>query len=298
MSNWQGGPPGGGPPPGNGPPQPGYGPPQQQQPGYGPPQQQPPGYGPPHQQPPQPGYAPALAQGYGSPPVQGYAPQPAQGFGPTQQPQPGYGPPQQPQPGYGPSPQPMVPAAMAAMAGPGAQTVMGVPLQPGERVIYIYKPSYTVDKVMYWICGVLLALVLVGIIFIVLAVLVDKRNPKAQIVTNQRVIEISGKGVVQSIALSDVIELKPKRQQANSGGGGLVGFAIGMAVNAVANSLAERNSMMTPAFWKRTIGIEIIGRTNRIHVQTRDPLKLGPLVARCVYEPGSAETMPAVQHDA
>jgi len=183
------------------------------------------------------------------------------------------------------------------MAG-GAPTVMGIPLQPGERVVYFFKPSYTADKVAMWIVGVLTIVVLIGIVFIVLALTVESRNPRAQIVTNMRVIEISGKGVPTWIPLSDVMDLTPERQKANTGGGGLLGLAISAAVNAVANSMAEKNSKMDPTYWKRTIGINVIGRANRIKVATREPLKLGPFLAHCVFEPGSADRAPTVNYDA
>ncbi len=280
MSNWQGGgpPPGAGQPPqGWGPQQPqqGYGAPQQPQQGYGPPQQQ--GYGPPQQQPQQQGYGPPQQPqgGYGPPqqPQQGYGPpqQPQQGYGPPQQPQQGYGPPQQPQQDYGPQQQQgymgpppgngLFPQGGAPMGWPAgaqgqmvpagmAQSVLGVPLQPGERVVYFFKPSYTGDKIALWVVGVLTVWMLIGIIFIVLALMVDSRNPKAQVVTNMRVIEISGKGVPTWIPLADAVDLTAERQKGNAAGGGLIGLAISAAVSAVQNSLAEKNSKMDPTYWK------------------------------------------------
>jgi hypothetical protein len=278
MSNWQGGGPPGGPPPGSGQPQQGWGPPPQQQ--------------------PQP------QQGWGPPPQQGYGPPPQQGYGPP--PQQGYGPP--PQQGYGPPPnQAMVPQGGAPMGWPGGgamavaggpPTVQGVPLQPGERVLYYFKPSYTVDKVVFWIIGVILLFVLIGIVFIVLALLMDSRHPRAQIVTNMRVIEISGKGVPNWIPLGDAIDLTAERQKSNARGGGLLGYAISAAVNAVANSMAEKNSKMDPTYWKRTIAIHVVGRTQRMKVATKEPLKLGPLLARAIFEPGSADRAPGVAYDA
>jgi hypothetical protein len=190
------------------------------------------------------------------------------------------------------------PGGAPMMAAPGgAPTVLGVPLQPGERVVYFYKPSYTVDKVVYWILGVLLLVCLIGILFIVLAMLVDSRNPRAQIVTTLRVIEINGKGVPNWVALSDATDLTAERQRSNAGGGGLIGLAISAAVNAVANSMAEKNSKMTPSYWKRTIAIHVVGRTQRMKMMTRQPLQLGPLLARCIFEPGAAHRAPAVAYD-
>jgi len=300
MSNWQGGGPPGGPPPGSGPPQQGWGQPQQPQQGYGPPPPQgQQGYGPPPQQ---------AQQGYGPPPQQaqqGYGPPPQQGYGPPPQQQ-GYGPPPQQQ-GYGPPPQQaMVPQGGAQMGWPGGAalavaggppTVLGVALQPGERVLYYFKPSYTVDKVVCWVVGLLTLLILIGIGFIAYALLMERFRPRAQIVTTLRVIEISGKGVPSWIPLADAVDVIAERQQ-GAYGGGLLGVVISVAVAAVANSMAEKNSKMTPGYWKRTVAITVAGRSGRLKVTTREPSKLGPLLARAIFEPGSAERAPGVGYDA
>lgn len=330
MSNSQGGgwsppgaPPGQGPPPQQGygqapAPQQGYGAPPQQQ-GYGPPEAQ--GYAPPQQQ----GYgAPPPQQAYGAPPQQqGYgAPQQQQGYGAPQQQQ-GYGAPdaqgyaqQQQQQPYGAPPQqqgygqaaPMQPygAQAAAPWGGGAAmqsangppTVCGVQLQPGERVIYFYKPSYTGDKVAMWILGVIFAVFIIGFLFIYLAVTTEQRNPKAQIVTNQRVIEVSGKGVPSWFPLADAVDITAERQKNANVGGGLLGYAIGAAVSAIANSMSENKSKMEVAYWRRTIAINIIGRTTgRFRMQSRQPLVVGPFLARCVLEPGSSEVAAPVPYE-
>jgi hypothetical protein len=302
--------------------QPGYGPPPDAQ-GYAPPQQQ--GYGaPPQQQ----GYGapPPQQQGYGAPPQQqGYgAPPQQQGYGPLQQqqqPQPGYGAPdaqqQQQQQSYGGPPQqqgygqaaPMQPYGAPAAAAPwggGAQmqaasgppTVCGVQLQPGERVIYFHKPSYTGDKVAMWILGVLFLVAIIGLLFIYLAVTTEQRNPKAQIITNQRVIEVSGKGVPSWFPFADAMDITAERQKNTNVGGGLLGMAIGAAVSAIANSMAENKSKMEASYWRRTIAINILGRSGaRFRMQTRQPLVVGPFLARCVLEPGSSEMAAPVPYE-
>ena len=176
--------------------------------------------------------------------------------------------------------------------------MMGVPLQPGERVVYFFKPSYTADKVAYIIVGVMLLVVLFGILFIVLALLVDSRNPRAQIVTNMRIIEVSGKGVPTWMPLGDAMDLTAQRQQGSYGGGGLIGAAIGAAVSAIANSMAEKKSKMEPSYWKRTIAIALVGRSGqRLKIMTRQPQVLGPFLARCIFEPGAVERVGPVAYD-
>ena len=42
----------------------------------------------------------------------------------------------------------------------------------------------------------------------------------------------------------------------------------------------------------------MVGRTQRMKVATKEPLKLGPLLARAIFEPGSADRAPGVAYDA
>ncbi|MBK8258152.1 MAG: hypothetical protein IPK82_36485 [Polyangiaceae bacterium] len=293
MSNqgpgWPGGPPGYGPP--GGAPQ-GCG--QAPQQGYGQAPQQ--GYG----QAPQQGYDPAAQQGYGQAPQQGYGQAPQQGYGQAPQQQ-GYA-----QPGMDPSQQygaamggqaPMQAYGQQAMAGAGGGSVLGIPLQPGERVIYFYKPSYTGDKIAFWIIGILTLIVLIGVIFIVLALIHDSRNPKAQIITNMRVIEVSGKGVPTWVALADAVDVEPERQQVQ-GGGGLVGALVSVAATAIANSMADKKSKMDPKYWARGIGAHIMTRSGqKFHIHSRQANIFGPFLARCILEPGAAQMAPAVPAD-
>lgn len=289
MSNqgpgYPGGPPGYGPP--GGAPQQGYGQPQQPQQGYGQPQQ------------PQ--------QGYGQPQ------QPQQGYGQPQQPQQGYGQPQQPQQGYDPAQQqqqqqqygqaPMAGQAQMQqygqqpMQGGGGGSVLGVPLQAGERVIYYFKPSYTGDKIALWILFAFTFWILIGFIFLYMVLTFDKKNPKAQIITNMRVIEIAGTGVPTWMTLAEAVDLEPERQKVQ-GGGGLLGAVISAAATAIADGMANKKSKMDPKYWTRGIAVNIQSRSGqKFRITTRQPLVIGPFLARCIFEPGAAQMAPGVPAD-
>jgi len=307
MSNqgpgYPGGPPGYGQPPG-GAPQQGYGQPQQPQQGYGQPQQPQQGYGQPQQ--PQQGYDPAQQpqQGYGQP-------QPQQGYDPAQQQQQGYGQPQ-PQQGYGqPQQQGYDPAqqqqygqqaqmqqyGQQPMQGGGGGSVLGVPLQPGERVIYYFKPSYTGDKIGLWIVFALTFWFLIGFIFLYMVLTFDKKNPKAQIITNMRVIEVAGTGVPTWMTLAEAVDVEPERQKVQ-GGGGLLGAVISAAATAIADGMANKKSKMDAKYWTRGIAVNIQSRSGqKFRIQTRQPLVIGPFLARCVFEPGAAQMAPGVPAD-
>ena len=290
QGNGNGGPPWGPPaPPQYGPPG-GFAPqqqqPQQQQQGYAPQQQQG-GYGPPGQQ----GYAPQQQQqqqqqgGYGPPGQQGYAPPP------QQQQQQGYGAPNALAPvpgGFGP------PAG--AMAAPGS-TVFGVPLEPGERVVYFKQHNHAVEKWMMIILGVLFLVVIIGLIFIYLGVTAETRNPKAHALTNRRLIYWPGKGPPQSVYFAQITDMEPVRQQAR-GGGGLIGAAIGAAVSAAMNHMANKNEKTSQKYWNRAIGIILVTQQGRVNIPaTGVGPQLGLLTARCVFN-REAEQLPPVQHAA
>lgn len=244
------------------------------------------GYGPPGAA-PQQGYGQA-PQGYGQAP-QGYGQAP-QGYG-----QPGMDPAQQQQQQWGQAPgqAPMAPYGAQAM-GPGGGTVMGVPLQPGERVIYFHKPSYTADKVAMWVMFALTFWILIGFIFLYLALTFEKKNPRAVIITNMRVMEIAGTGVPTWVALADAVDVDPERQGGAAFGGGLVGALVAVA----ADSLANKKSKTDPKYWARGIAAKVATRSGQtFRFVTRQPLVFGPFLARCILEPGAAQMAPAVPAD-
>jgi heat shock protein HtpX len=73
---------------------------------------------------------------------------------------------------------------------------------------------------------------------------------------------------------------------------------IGAAISAVANSMADKTPKFDAAYWKRTLAILVIGRSGaRFELKTRQPLMLGPLLARCILQPGSAEQAPSVPYE-
>ena len=181
------------------------------------------------------------------------------------------------------------------------QTVMGVPLQPDERVIYFSRPRYTGLKVLLWVAGILTLVVLIGIVFIVMALLIDSRLVRAQVLTTRRVIEISGKGVPTILALSDVTHVRAARQQsAESSTESIAELALNRVVLTAAIERANREAALheltDPSYWKDSIGIELVAENQRM--QLGGPLsvrlELGPLLARAVTERGSAEAAPSV----
>ncbi len=191
----------------------------------------------------------------------------------------------------------MVQAGPGAMAA-GGGTVMGVPLEPGERVIWFKRHDYTVDKIILWVLGVLMLVVIIGIVFIILALIHDGRNPRAHVITNRRIIVIDGKGQQQSYALNQIADVEPVRQSAGAGGGGLIGLAVRAAVTAVANHMANQNAKIDPSYWNRTIAVTLTthhGQRLQVPAGLNYGRDFGVTIARAVFM-REAENMPQVQY--
>ena len=173
---------------------------------------------------------------------------------------------------------------------------LGVALMPGERVIYFYKPSYTTEKVMFIILGVLFLIVLIGIVFIILGLRVEKMNPRGQMVTTRRIVWVDGKGQVFSLPFEEAVDLEAEVQRSNANiGGGLVGALVGAAVSAAADAMRQRNAKTDPKFWARAIAVVVLTRAGqKFRIQSKDARNLGPFLAHCVFNPGSQEHAPNV----
>ena len=248
--------------------------------------------------------------GWGGPPQGGggYGPPPGQqgqGYGPPPGQQ-GYGPPPGQQ-GYGPPPGAMVQAPPTGMEPwaqqqqgygmQGAGSVYGMPLEPGERVIYFQRHQYGASKVILIILGVLFLVVLVGALFIYLGLTIEKRSPKAHIVTNRRFIYVPGTGAPQMFPLQQIADLEPERQSAGGGGGGLIGLAVRVAVTAAMNHYSAKNAKVDIKYWARTIAIWVTNlHGQKIKVPAQGGQRLGFVLSQAVLAQ-QAEYMPPVPHE-
>lgn len=173
--------------------------------------------------------------------------------------------------------------------------MLGVPLEPGERVIWFKEHSHTVEKVMMIILGVLFLVILIGLLFIWMGVTADKRNPRAHAITNRRLIFWPGKGGPQFYPVSQIVDVEPERQRAH-GGGGLLGAAIGAAVTAALDHSANKKEKTSAAYWKRTIAMTVVTQQNQ---RVQIPLgpgygaQFGELTARIVFN-REGDSLPAV----
>lgn len=183
---------------------------------------------------------------------------------------------------------------MGAMHATGA-SALGVPLEPGERVVYYQRPNYRAEKTRLVVIGLLTLIVGVGVLFLALALFYDRLNPRAQIVTDRRVIVVDGAGRAKSTALADIADVEAFRQNTRYGASSLLGVAVGAAAAAIANRRANQHDKRSLEYWAHTVVVVAVVRDGRrVGIRTRDGLTLGPLLARCVLSPGFAAQLPGV----
>ena len=167
--------------------------------------------------------------------------------------------------------------------------VLGVPLQTGERVIYYYRHDYTSTKVVLWIVGLLSLIFIIGIFFIISAVILGRKKTGARVVTNLRVISISGDGVPWSMALDEIVDVEAERGQVQNLG------LVGAIATVIGENIADRKSKMTAKYWTRCAVIRIKNRDGQVFgIPADQALVLGPFLAQCIFEPGTAQIAPAI----
>lgn len=203
----------------------------------------------------------------------------------------GWGPPGPPVQQLAPAPHGTAPQQAAA-----APSVLGVALEPGERVVFFRQTSFGFHKAVHWVMGILmLPMFLVGLFFIYVALTAEKNHPTAYAVTDRRFIFFPARGkAAQVIDFRQVGDVSPKRQSPASSGG-----AIGMAAQLAANTQADRAARTHISYWANTIGIDF-----RMHSGTLEVVKTavggcGPYVGLAIGQvfAGQAPQMPSTQHE-
>lgn len=180
-----------------------------------------------------------------------------------------------------------------------AGTVLGVPLEPGERVVYFYRVKFTGSKVGGIIVGIILTPLLIGIWLIYNALNIEKKNPNAYAVTDRRLIFIPGLGKpAEVVDYRQAADVEPQRQDVNAGGG-LVGALASAAVSHVMNKSADKKAKADWNYWDRTIGIKFTmqaGPMRVVNASIGGGRELGFAVGQTWA--GMGQQMPGVQHDA
>lgn len=98
-----------------------------------------------------------------------------------------------------------------AMPGPApmhAPTVARVPLMPGERVLYFRKPDQGMARIWYFIGGLVLLPVLLGIYLFYVGICFEEKENHYWVVTNLRVFTVNARGkILEQIGVPEITNL-------------------------------------------------------------------------------------------
>lgn len=108
-------------------------------------------------------------------------------------------------PQHGPGPGGWGPPAHAPALAP---TVAKASLMQGERVLYFWKPDLGMARVWYFIGGLVLLPVLVGIYLLYVGVAFEEKANHYWVVTNMRLFTVNARGkVLEQIANAEITNL-------------------------------------------------------------------------------------------
>lgn len=190
------------------------------------------------------------------------------------------------------------PPVKTAELVPGAplETVRGVPLEPGERVIAYFEANHKTAKIVHIVIGVVLIPLLFGIALVAYGFLYDRWHLRFAVVTNKRVIMQKGSEPARWLHRDEIVELRSRRESGS--GGGVYGAAAAvhqMAENAKAQKLAKTDAR----YWVNTEAVIVQGKKGALTIGGGvDASAIGRTLARFVHEDGYAESMPTVNYPA
>lgn len=104
-----------------------------------------------------------------------------------------YYPPQAPYPQHAPPPQ--YPQQPYAQPGP---TVWGVPLEPGERVLYYKRHTGQGERIFLFFIGVIFLPILLGLLFLYWGIFYEQTHERVQVITDRRILGITGTRVLKT----------------------------------------------------------------------------------------------------
>ena len=112
-----------------------------------------------------------------------------------------YGQPHYQQNGYSPQqpyPQPYAP-----------QTVWGVPLEPGERVIYYQRLTGIGERLFLFLIGILFLPILVGLLFLYFGVFYEQTHTRVYVITDRRIFSVTGtRKLKEHIRLAEITKIE------------------------------------------------------------------------------------------
>ena len=89
---------------------------------------------------------------------------------------------------------------------PPGPTVWGVPLEPGERVLYYKRHTGSGERIFMFAMGVLFLPVLFGLLLLYWAVFYEETHERAQVITDRRIMGITGTRKLKTVFAASQVE--------------------------------------------------------------------------------------------
>jgi hypothetical protein len=100
---------------------------------------------------------------------------------------------------------------LAEQCSPG-QTVAGIQLRPGERVLYFWKPNRTADRAWTFVGGIVLLPLLIGIYLLYVGFTYADTSNHYWVITNQRIFTVNANARVRDeIGIHEITRLVHRR---------------------------------------------------------------------------------------
>jgi hypothetical protein len=188
------------------------------------------------------------------------------------------------------SPEPPPLEEIALAPGQALETVSGVPLEAGERVLFYSRARHTTHKVAHILVGILLAPLIVGIAFLVYGILYERWHLRFVAITTKRIITKKGDKPARWLRLGDVVDVRVR------GASGAMG--AGAAANATSATSASASADKTdPKFWRDAEAIIVQGKKGALSIdRSVAPGALGPAIANALWTDGYLERVPTANH--
>ena len=92
------------------------------------------------------------------------------------------------------------------------QTVAGIQLQPGERVLYFWKPNKGADRFWTFVGGVVLLPLLIGIYLLYVGFNYGDKSDHYWVITNQRIFTANANGrIMKQVGIGEITRLVHRR---------------------------------------------------------------------------------------
>ncbi len=178
--------------------------------------------------------------------------------------------------------------------GEPLDTVCGVPLETGERVVMFFSADHKIAKWIHIVLGVVLLVVIFGLMLILYGVYYDRWHLRFVAITDRRIIMQTGNKPARWLYLTEVVDLRAKRS--SSAAPGVVGV-VAAAANEAKTALATKSAKTDPKFWVGTEAVIVQGKKGALSIDhSVPPTLVGPALANALHTDGWIARLPTANY--